>query len=323
MTTLRHFQIPSSILFPFSRLHQYEVHQAQGSGQKYLLNDTRDAILSTRDNGEPIHFARIPPWYCELVLRFLYRGDVLRTILMEEPGRSCLSNQENLKKLVLANLIHWHHVIQELGPAFESAANANHDARIPFFDMYMLRDHYVGRQDPAAAILWQMRHPEVNLRTDDPHRLDWDPSHFGPTWDGSVYLWDIGKADRVQLMEQAFLIYGEWFEDPYPLVEAIDGRQEWRYAGDVIAEFLEQPDSKDHETLTGREEEQDGKGPTADDRDAVEAVDDSEYNPHEDEGGDIEEDYSDFQKAAGRRRSKIRRQGLPNRSRKRKSRCAD
>ncbi|KAG9315111.1 hypothetical protein JVU11DRAFT_4228 [Chiua virens] len=163
--------------------------------KKYLLNHTCNAILFTRDNGEPIHFAQILPWYYELVLHFLHWGDMLRTILMKEPVHSCLSNQENLKKLVLANLIHWHHIIQELGPALESAANVNNNAQIPFFDMYMLQDYYVGHQDPAAAILWQMHHPEVNLRTDDPHRLDWDPSHFRPIWDGSIYLWDIGKAN--------------------------------------------------------------------------------------------------------------------------------
>jgi len=137
------------------------------------LNEERNTSYALVDDGTRIYIRSeslrsstvqsiVPRHYAHLVRRFIWRIYVLRNMLsnrVDIPDDAAFSMACNLRYTL--------DVFRFCRPAFRDAARFDTNVRITFFDTFMLEEHYVGRHEPSAVILWQREHPEVNLRTAD------------------------------------------------------------------------------------------------------------------------------------------------------------
>ena len=163
----RYARIPRGTLFPFHPVTLEDLQEAASSAYGVVHNGTK-VTIEWKDKINPQRggtYATIPLRYETLVRRFLYRGSVLAEVLYSNYGQKELDN--DAKTNIRWNLLHFFRVLGECGPAFTNAAQQSQDVDIPFFDRYMVQEHFVGRHDPAAVIDWQREHPEYNLRTQD------------------------------------------------------------------------------------------------------------------------------------------------------------
>lgn len=164
-------QLPRFEKFPTGSL--FPVEHRLSDVRDGLLNDLRNIyklesstqkinIISVDIHGNQEIYALIPPHYEALVRRFLWRISVLNFLFFSSPQL-----ERDVAFAIACNLRYSLDVLRFCRPAFRSAVEQRDPVRIPFFDAYMLEDHYVGRHEPSAVILWQREHPECNLRTAD------------------------------------------------------------------------------------------------------------------------------------------------------------
>jgi len=166
MTSIpRHAEMPSGTLFPFRLVTEDELAEEM-STEYTLLRAENKVTIRFKDGplpGDQGTYATVPLPYEALVRRFLYRGNVLRTVLESKGSQTKLN--DDIKESIRANLLHFFRVLEECRTLFNSAAKHQGEVKIPFFDLYMIQENFVGRHDPAAVIDWQREHPDCNLRT--------------------------------------------------------------------------------------------------------------------------------------------------------------
>lgn len=165
---LRYEKLPSGSLFPvagsiddFPNLHQ----AFETSFDLDTSGVTANIMSVNQGSSDRGVYTPIPHHYITLVRRLLWRIDVLRKMFSDLTKGPVFSVEQRFG--ITCNLIYALEVLRFCRPAFRAAAGEAHEVRICFFDAYMLEEHYVGRHEPSAVILWQKEHPRQNLRTDD------------------------------------------------------------------------------------------------------------------------------------------------------------
>lgn len=132
--------------------------------------DTSSTIPNIMSVKGPVRtcYTPIPNHYDNLVRRFIWRIDVLKELYFDRNNQT-FTQEEGFG--IACNMIYAVNVLKFCRSLFRAAVGEQTEVRIHFFDVYMLEDHYVGRHEPSAVILWQKEHPENNLRTDDVNAL--------------------------------------------------------------------------------------------------------------------------------------------------------
>lgn len=164
---LRSSKLPAGSLFPVeSDTVKIQVQLLEDITMQYMLNSVDNKLQISyvdyrKDRGV---YTPIPIHYDDLVRRFLWRIDVLTNIFRKRDTLSSEGMTDEIDFAVSCNLRYALDVLKFCRPAFREAAEQSDEVRIAFFDAYMLEEHFVGRHEPSAVILWQRDHPTQNLR---------------------------------------------------------------------------------------------------------------------------------------------------------------
>lgn len=161
----RHAKLQSGSLFPFHPVSMKQI-AAELSVKYWLTKTGSKVVLEYLDNDQGSRggiYTPIPTRYENLVRRFLFRGMVLGELLYCKEGTDTLS--DDIREAMRSNLLYHFSVLKSCRPAFRDAAERGGELNVRLFDIHMLEEHYVGRHDPAAVILWQRGHSACNLRT--------------------------------------------------------------------------------------------------------------------------------------------------------------
>lgn len=175
----RYEKLPTGSLFPA----QVDLDDLQSlllaeitTGYTLDSDGSKRVIMFTNKMKKRAVYTPIPIHYEHLVRRFLWRIDALDKVFRKCPKINGKDITEDVYFAVCSNLRYTLDVLKLCRPAFREAVAQLTEVRIPFFDAYMLEEHYVGRHEPSAVILWQRDHPEHNLRTADVFALGELPS---------------------------------------------------------------------------------------------------------------------------------------------------
>lgn len=163
MSQPRYSKLPAGSLFPVEdNIDDLRPGLDVERKTSYILldNGIGNYIMSVDRNGNLDLYAKIPTHYGHLVRRFLWRISVLDHIISNPAGIP-----DDTLFGMACNMRYAFEVLRYCRPAFRDAARRDDAVCIPFFDAFMLEEHYVGRHEPSAVILWQREHPDVNLRT--------------------------------------------------------------------------------------------------------------------------------------------------------------
>lgn len=160
----RYAKLPSGTLFPFYPVSMKRVTEELSA--TYSLS-TKGSNLEWSDKaiegGRSRVYTPIPARYEDLIRRFLFRGKVLAELLSCKEGIGALT--EDIREALKTNLLYHFNILGFCRAGFRAASEQGEDVNVRLFDIYMVEEHYVGRHDPAAVIMWQRDHGECNLRT--------------------------------------------------------------------------------------------------------------------------------------------------------------
>ena len=164
----RYSLLPSGSLFPVGdALQDLQPSLEDDTKTSYELLDNGYGvqIIAIQNDGGRSIYAPVPSHYAHLVRRFLWRLEVLKYLFRTPAAPSGARLSEDTLFAISSNLRYTIDVLRFCRPAFRDAARRDTPVRIPFFDGFILEEHFVGRHEPSAVIIWQRRHPGTNLRT--------------------------------------------------------------------------------------------------------------------------------------------------------------
>jgi hypothetical protein len=167
----RYQKLPSGSLFPVAEtvddLSTRTMTQLNSSSFSLEASGKMHNIMLIRGPDRSV-YTPIPTHYEHLVRRFIWRMDVLKEMFFDLRGPAFSLDQ---RFGIACNMVYAAEVLAFCRPLFRAATAEREEVRIHFFDTYMLEEHYVGRHEPSAVILWQKEHSQHNLRTDDANGL--------------------------------------------------------------------------------------------------------------------------------------------------------
>lgn len=155
--------LPQGSLWPFTPVVGELLERECMWTYTVTTNGTGSEVLSKSSDGL-VRSIPIPRRYTELMKRFIWRGEILRTLLYSVEFLHALVD-EDIESAMINNL--WYHfkVFDILRPALRAAvASTETDPAIRLLEVYMLEEFYVGRHEPAAVARWQMTNQHINLR---------------------------------------------------------------------------------------------------------------------------------------------------------------